>query len=78
MDRHAKKDHPGIKMKAEDFRMEITGRFSREIARQCQEGIAISKALDAIGQGLDVELLNSKSEFLQSGVVTRRFSGQLL
>ena len=64
-------------MTSEDFRMEVTGHFSRPIARQSQEGVALSAALKARDQGEEVELMNSRNDFLQPGVVQRRFSGIL-
>ena len=40
-------------------------------------GGLLAVTLEAIKQGDKVKLLNSKSEFLQAGVVSRQFSDQL-
>ena len=58
-----------------DFQMNVTGKFSREIISQCQEGVAISKALEAVKKGQGLVLLNVKSEFFQPWVETRQFAG---
>ena len=75
--KHQQKMHQGTRLTPEDFRVEITGQYSRPIVRQCQEGVALAKALEAKQKGGAVEILNSKMEFLQPGVVTRQFSALL-
>ena len=77
MHKHALEFHPGKALTKHDFKFEVEGQFSRAIVRQCQEGVSLSRALEAKRQGLQVEIMNSKNEFLQPGVVTRRFSGLL-
>ena len=75
--KHQLKMHPGTRLSPGDFKVEATGRFPRPIARQCQEGVALSKALADKNKGVAVEILNSKMEFLQPGVVSRQFSSLL-
>ena len=53
--------------------MKLTGTFSRPVARLAQEGTMISRALKAQKQGLKIELLNSKREFYQAGLVSPKF-----
>ena len=75
--KHQLEHHPGMTLTQDDFLFRVTGRFGRAITRQCQEGIFINHALDAVKQGDRVVLMNSKSEFLQPGVVERSFKGVL-
>ena len=75
--KHAREFHPGKTISEEDFVPEVLGHHSRPIVRQSQEGVSLSRALEAKRQGLNIEIMNSKNEFLQPGVVTRRYSGLL-
>ena len=72
--KHCIASHPGMSLTADDFTMEIVSVDRRNIVRQCREGVTIEKALVAVRQGPRLELLNSKSKFLQPGTVTRQFS----
>ena len=72
---HALKFHPEGTLKATDFTMKVTGTFPRPLMRLCQEGLAISSALDRRDRGERVEVLNSKKEFLQPGTVKQKFTG---
>ena len=75
--KHQEKFHPGTRMEPGDFRVDISGKYPRPILRQCQEGVALAKALEIKNQGGPVEILNSKMEFLQPGVVSRQFKALL-
>ena len=75
--KHCITSHPGMSLTVDDFSMEIVSVDRRNVVRQCREGVSIEKALVAVRQGWGVELLNSKSEFHQPGVVTRRYSSLL-
>ena len=77
MFKHAREFHPGKTISEEDFVPEVLGQYSRPIVRQSQEGVSLSRALEARRQGINMEIMNSKNEFLQPGVVTRRYSGLL-
>ena len=71
---HVLEHHPGHTLDEDDFIFRVTGRDSRPLVRQCREGVALSNILDAMKQGDKVNLMNSKSEFMQPGVVHRTFS----
>ena len=72
---HERNSHPNRRMTKEDFVMKLTGSFSRPVVRLSQEGTMISRAVKAQKQGLDLELLNSKREFYQAGVINPKFGG---
>ena len=75
--KHQMKMHPGTWLSPWDFKVEVSGRFLRPIVRQCQERVALAKALDDKNKGVAIEIINSKMEFLQPGVVSRQFSSLL-
>ena len=75
--KHNIEQHPDLHLTEDDFKMVILGGSGRPVVRQCQEGILIQRALEAAEQGQRLQLLNSKSEFLQPGTVGRSFSGIL-
>ena len=66
--------HPSINMTKDDFRMVVDETFSRPVMRQAYEGIQINNTLNMIDLGAPVELLNSKAEFHQTGLVRPRMA----
>ena len=58
-----------------DFTMEVTGTFTRPIVRLSQEGVLIAHAIKARDLGMGLELLNSKREFYQAGLINPRYGG---
>ena len=53
--------------------MTVTGVFSRALLRQCREGLAISGAIEERDAGGNIELLNSKKEFIQAGTISQKY-----
>ena len=60
-------------MRAEEWKMTVTGVFGCPLLRQCQEGLAISGAIEARDAGGNTELLNSKKEFIQDGTISQKY-----
>ena len=58
-----------------DFTMEVTGTFTRPIVRLSQEGVLIAHAIKARDLGMGLELLNSKREFNQAGLINPCYGG---
>ena len=73
---HNTEAHPQQKMTYKDWKMEITGNYSRAILRQSKEGISISGAIKERDRGARIQILNSKKEFIQPGTIAPKF-GQL-
>ena len=61
--------HPDIEMTRDHFKMVVEETFSRPIMCQAFEGIQINNTLNLINMGAPMELLNSKAEFHQPGLV---------
>ena len=61
--------HPNIEMTWDKFKMVVEETFSRPVMRQAFEGIQINNTLNLIDMGAPMELLNSKAEFHQPGLV---------
>ena len=72
---HERDHHPTTRLEKEDFEMKLTGSFTRLVVRLTQVGAMISRALKAQKQGLEINLLNSKREFNQAGVINPKFGG---
>ena len=71
---HNAQEHPNLNMTMNDWRMAVTGVYSRPILRQCREGLSITRALEERELGAKVELLNSKKEFIQPGTIRQKFA----
>ena len=70
---HERDSHPNRRLEREDFIMKVTGSFSRPVVRLSQEGAMIAQAIRAKKQGQHLDLLNSKREFNQAGIVSPKF-----
>ena len=57
--------------------MSIMENYDRPILRQCRESISIARALVDRDKGTNIEVMNSKKEFIQPGTIRPRF-GRLL
>ena len=66
---HQEEHHPGLRMKMGDFKMSVDETFRRPILRQSWEGTTLSRAIKARDLGAPLIILNSKTEFLQPGVI---------
>ena len=70
--------HPDVQMKAQDWKMKVTGIYPRPLLRLCSEGVAISGALGERDKGAKVVVINSKKEFNQPGTIAQKFAKLVL
>ena len=66
---HQQEMHPDVEMQMSDFVMNLEGSYRLPIQRQSREGVNLSRIIKARDMGIDINVLNSKMEFMQPGVI---------
>ena len=74
LDRHCLEVHGGQQLTKEDFKVTVDNNHRHPVSRLSEEGLAIADSARKKDQGLNVFLMNNKSQFYQPGVARASFS----